>query len=277
MNPLRIVVLLVALGAAAGAALLLGGFFSKQKATAQTAAAVAAVPMTEVLVLARDVNIGQTVAAEDLTWRKWPKEAVAPGFISKDVNPSGLENMVGSVARAVTYTGEPATETKLIRAENASFMAAMLTPGMRAVAVELSEQSGAGGFILPNDRVDVIFAAQKSSDDGSSTSNARILLQDIRVLAIGQSASGGATAQPNATGETMTGKTATLEVSPAEAELLQRAAAAGSLTLALRGLTKADEPAPVVRTPAGDSSKHRGSTAITLVRNGEMTTVQAGN
>lgn len=274
MSPVRILVLLVALGAAGMAALLLGGVFGKKNEA--TAAPGPQVQMAEVLVVARDLDIGTTVAASDLKWQKWPKEAVAGGYVTRDANPQGLETMIGAVARATMFSGEPVTETKLVRAESSNFMAAALSPGMRAVSVEIREETGAGGFIKPNDRVDVILTANAgSSDDGLKRAIARTLLQNIRVLAVGQSFRDSAGAVETSGETQQTAKTATLEVSPAEAELLQQGAEAGKLSLALRGLTASDKPIVELRIPAGSSGSRRSPSTITVIRYGEVTQVQA--
>lgn len=278
MSPLRILVLIVALGAAGMAALLLGGFFGgKSKAVA---AAGPTIEMTEVLVAARDIDVGHTIAAEDLKWQKWSKEALSPAFITRDANPAGMESMVGAVARTVLFAGEPATTTKLVRAESSNFMAAALAPGMRAVSVEIREETGAGGFIMPNDRVDVVVTVSidGAEEGGGKRVISRTLLQNVRVLAVGQTfressgqaetAEGGETATPTA-------KTATLEVSPAEVELLQQGAQAGTLSLALRGLTGSDTPILAVRVPAGQGDARRARSTITIIRYGEVSQVQA--
>jgi pilus assembly protein CpaB len=272
MSPLRIIVLVIALGAAGMAALLLGGFFGKKQASATVGPAV---QLTEVLVAASDIVVGQTMKPDDLRWQKWPTDAVAAAYITKDANPAGLETMVGAVARTTMFSGEPATNTKLVHAETSSFMAAVLTPGMRAVSVEIEEKTGAGGFILPNDRVDVIVSLEAgNSDDGSKKVFTRTLLQNIRVLAVGQTfrdEAGGTETES----QSVAAKTATLEVSPTEAELLQHGAQGGIVSLSLRGLTGADTPIAVVRVPAGEGGQRRANNTITIVRYGTASQVQA--
>ncbi len=274
MSPVRILVLLIALGAAGMAALLLGGVFGKKNQA--VAAASPQVNMAEVLVASRDLDIGTLIGPGDLKWQKWPSDAVAGSYVTKQNSPQGLEGMIGAVARTVVFSGEPVTEVKLVRAESSNFMAASLAPGMRAVSVEIREETGAGGFIKPNDRVDVILTADAgSSDEGMKRAITRTLLQNIRVLAVGQTFrdSTGATEASRETQQTA--KTATLEVSPAEAELLQQGGEIGKLSLALRGLTAADKPVIEMRIPAGSGGRQRGSSTITIVRHGEVTQVQA--
>lgn len=212
------------------AALLLGGFFGNKKQA--SAAAGPAMQLTEVLVASSDLDVGHAVKAEDLKWQKWPTDAVAASYITKDANPAGLENMVGAVARTTMFAGEPATASKLVHAESSSFMAAVLTPGMRAVAVEIKEETGAGGFILPNDRVDVILTRRDKSPDkgGPEVVNSEIILPNVRVLAIDQ-------APKEKDGQnSLVGRTVTLELKPEQAETLARARQAGTLSLALRSI-----------------------------------------
>ena len=276
MSPVRILVLLVALGAAGMAALLLGGVFGKKNQA--VAAAGPQVQMTEVLVAARDLDIGTAITADDLKWQKWPNDAVAGGYMTKDANPQALEGMIGAVSRTTVFSGEPITDTRLVRAESSNFMAASLQPGMRAVSVEIREETGAGGFIKPNDRVDVILTAEAgNADDGMKRARTRTLLQNIRVMAVGQTFRDSAGATENSGETQQTAKTATLEVSPAEAELLQQGGEIGKLSLALRGLSGADKPVVELRVPSGSMGRERGTSAITIIRYGEVTQVQAAS
>lgn len=274
MNPMRIIVLVIALVAAGGAALLLGGFLGNKKQA--TAAPGPATEWTEVLVASKDMDVGTRLTAQDLKWQKWPKDGVSSAFKTRDTDPGALESMVGAVARSMVFSGEPATDAKMVKSENSSFMAALLSPGMRAVSVEIKEETGAGGFILPNDRVDVIVSMDAGSgEDGSRRVFTRTILQNIRVLAVGSSfRDNNGTAEADT--QNLVAKTATLEVSPAEADLLQQAATAGTVSLALRGLTESDTPVASIRTPS-NVGPQRSSTTITIIRHGTPTQVQATN
>ena len=127
------------------------------------------------------------------------------------------------------------TAQKVIKADGAGFMAAVLTPGMKGVGVKLSADRGAGGFILPNDRVDVIMTRKLGNNElGIPTYRAATVLRDVRVLAIDQ------TSQEEGDSKSIVGKTATLELSGQQAELLALAEAMGDLSLSLRSLAKPD-------------------------------------
>src|SRR6185295_5496604 len=109
--------------------------------------------------------------------------------IDQKSQPEALEGMVGAVSRFDLVEGEPVTATKLVHPGGAGFMAAMLNPGMRAASIEIAPETAAGGFILPNDRVDVIVTREieKTTGQGSNTiSNVRsdLILANVRVLAI---------------------------------------------------------------------------------------------
>jgi pilus assembly protein CpaB len=165
---------------------------------------------------------------------------VDPSFVAKHAAPQALEDMAeGSVARVPLASGEPVTGQKVIKADGAGFMAAVLTPGRRAVGVKLSAQAGAGGFILPNDRVDVIMTRKLGNTEmGVAAYQAVTVLRDVRVLAVDQ------TSQEEGESKAIVGKTATLELSAQQAEVLALAEAMGDLSLSLRSLTQSDRANP---------------------------------
>lgn len=236
MNLTRILILVAALGAAGLAAFLARGLMGGQnKATAATN-----MEMTEILVAAKAIEVGSKVGPGDLKWQGWPKAAVDPTFVAKHTAPQALEEMgEGSVARVPLANGEPVTSQKVIKSDGAGFLAAVLTPGKRAVGVKLTTDRGAGGFILPNDRVDVIMTRKLGNNElGIPAYRAATVLRDVRVLAVDQ------TSQEEGESKTIVGKTATLELSAQQAEVLALAEAMGDLSLSLRSLTSSDQPSP---------------------------------
>lgn len=216
------------------------------------------VPMTDVLVAAAELPMGQNIQAPDLRWQPWPNDAVTTGYITRTNAPKGMEEIVGSIARSGFLAGEPIRPQKLARSDG-GFMAAILPAGMRAVAITIDAvgSSTAGGFILPNDHVDVI---RTYRDDDSARGTAEVqlsetLLQDVRVLAIGQ------VVQEKNGNTVVTGQTATLALTPGQAETVTLAQKVGQLSLSLRSLVDSGRS-------SDPSLESRPETALTVVRFG---------
>jgi len=225
---LRAIILVVALAAGSLAAWLVVSMQSGE-APAPQAAPVAKKPALEVLVAAADLPQSHVIAAKDLRWQAWPKEALTPTLISRSARPDAASALVGSTVRGRFVAGEPILEEKLGR----GMLADMLPSGKRAVAIRISAESTAGGFILPNDRVDVIQSMVRQ-DGAQSEYWSRTLLTNIRVLAIDQTAD-------DPKGLAVIGKTATLELSPSEVPVIVAGQAAGPLSLALRSAADGNE------------------------------------
>lgn len=225
----RILVFVAALGAAGVAALLARGFLGSKEPGVQAAQ----IESVEVLVAAKTIAVGSKIALGDLRWQRWPKEALDASYLTKTAQPNAIEEAAeGSVARAPLMPGEPVTAQKVIKADGAGFLAAVLTPGHRAYSLKVNAERGAGGFILPNDRVDVIMTRKLGNDDsGKPAFESTTVLRNVRVLAIDQMA------KEEEGNQAIVGKTATLEVSPGQAETLALADAMGDIMLALRSLT----------------------------------------
>src|SRR6267154_3749273 len=151
MKPARLIVLFVAIAAGGIAALLAGR--SDQPPPPEP---VAQLETAEVLVANAEIGMGNTVSAQELRWQTWPAAAAGSSFIRNNDRPDAINQLAGSIARSPVADGEPIREAKLIRANGSGYMAAILPTGMRAVSTDISPETGAGGFILPNDRVDVI-------------------------------------------------------------------------------------------------------------------------
>ena len=260
MKPARIIVLLVALVAGGVAALLAGR--SEKPAPAQVAAPPA-IATVDVLVAKGDIAMGQIVAEKDLHWQIWPKEAASASFIRKSDKPEAIVQLVGAIARTPFVPGEPIREAKLIKANGSGFLAAILPAGKRAISTEISPETGAGGFILPNDRVDVILTRREAEKRaGVDVHTSEVIFSDVRVLAIDQ------TVQEKDGQRVVVGKTATLELGPRQAETLALSRQLGTLTLALRSLADADKPVPEDTEP--QRGRNRGE--INMVRYGVTTT-----
>src|SRR4051795_12009858 len=183
MNRARIVVLAIAIGAGGIAAYLASGSDDKP-APAQP---VAQLQTVDILVAKSDIGLGRSVKPDDLQWQTWPAATASSSFISRASKADAIKEITGSIARSPFIAGEPIREQKLVKADGSGFMAAILPAGYRAISTEISPETGAGGFILPNDRVDVILSkrdrnAEKQS--GVDVHTAEAILTNIRVLAI---------------------------------------------------------------------------------------------
>jgi len=254
MNTARIVVLTIAVGAGGIAAYLASG--SDKPAPTEP---VVQLQTVDVLVAKNDIGLGQAVKPEDMQWQTWPAATASSVFVRRSERPNATTEIVGSIARAPFIAGEPIREQKLVKADGSGFMAAILPSGMRAVSTEISPETGAGGFILPNDRVDVILTKRDRNQDRNGSTeviNSEIILTNIRVLAIDQ-------APKEKDGQNaVVGKTVTLELLPEQTETLARARQAGTLSLALRSIADLNQ----VDLGSEDRSRKRGS--INVVRYG---------
>ncbi len=229
MKPARLAVLGVAILSGGAAALMMG---RGAPPPAPPAPVVKAANTSDVLVAAGDLPLGQTLRAGDLRWQPWPAEAVPPGLIKRTEAPGAVEDIAGSMVRSAFLAGEPIRRERLIKANGSGFMSAILPSGMRAVAISIDTRgsSSAGGFILPNDRVDVLRTASGGEEQLTDT-----ILSNIRVLAIGQNI------QERNGEKVVTGETATLELTPGQAEEVILAQKTGQLSLALRSLADAQQ------------------------------------
>jgi len=234
MGKMRIVILGFAVGSAVLAGILAKGFIGN-KDDAEIVE-INKVQMAQILVAQRDLQMGERLASGSATWLDWPAASVASTMITKDAKPDALEFYQTGRARVTIYQGEPIIEKKMVLPGQSGFMSAMLPKGMRAISVAISERSSAGGFILPNDRVDVILTS-KLDDPASSQKvvKSETVLTNVRVLAINQ------TFRQEAGEEKVTvaeGKTATLELDPRQTEVVSMVESAGELSLALRSIAE---------------------------------------
>jgi pilus assembly protein CpaB len=258
MNTRRLVVLLLAAVAAGGAALLVRGLIGGGTPKADARLEPAPIAISNVLVAAGNLQPGQSLTAGQVRWQKWPTSSVDPGFIRQTGALSADAAVVGTVARAPIVEGEPITYAKIVRSDSSGFMAATLQPGMRAASIPVSIASVAGGFILPNNHVDVILT--ETGNDSAKRVTSRVVLADVRVLAIDQNIVGKGPA-PDA-------KTVTLELSAGQVQTLARAQASGVLSLALRALSD-QNIAQAASQPAGTRSGDDSDGAqVSIIRYG---------
>ena len=306
MKPARIAVICIAAVAAIGLAIVVRTMGSSNGAPTATAAAapVETRPMAKVLVASRDLQPGQRLASGDLSWKDWAVEEVNPAFItdgsvplpaiaseddaavekaSEAEKPEGAVATVarratdlatggseadyyGSVVREPILAGEPIVSRKIVRAGDSGYMAAYLEPGYRAMAIRVTVETAAGGFILPGDRVDVLLTRETKLENlGVSEASkfaSSTVMQNVKVLAIDQSTRAGEDEQA------VVGATATLEVRPGDAEALALAKSEGELSLVLRSY--ADTAGPTGRVAPKAVQEAR---TIRVFRGGEPQTM----
>jgi pilus assembly protein CpaB len=276
MGATRIIVLAVAAVAAIGLAFMVRTMATPPKpaAVAATAPAPIAKPTARVLVAKADLQVGQRIEKSDLAWQDWPVEAINPAFITDGAPPpaaapvkadapakegmktpavlepvmasisgsGAMDAITGAVVREPILANQPILERQIVRDGQGGYMAVVLQPGMRAMAIPVTVDTGAGGFILPGDRVDVIQSRRVDKAAGQSGGPdvvSQVVMRNLRVLAVDQ------TTQVDKKATSVVGATVTLEVPAGDAAVLARAKTGGDLALALRSY--ADAAAPVGR------------------------------
>jgi pilus assembly protein CpaB len=239
---LRVVLLIGALGAGGVAAWLVVA----ARPEPVTKVVESAPATQDVLVAAADLLPAQTLTKENLRWQSWPQSALNPIYLTRTSRPDAIDFLAGSIIRNRMAAGEPIREENFTP-RHAGYLATVLPAGKRAMAVRISAESTAGGFILPNDRVDVLHSDGKSPVSHTILSNVRVLAIDQVVDDVNKND----TSKAN-----VIGKTATLELDPSQAEILTAAQAAGTLSLSLRS--------------AADNDDYRHSTrqAVRIIRAG---------
>jgi len=250
-----LVLILAALLMAGGTAYLTRGWIQAQRAAMLAAAPVAQKPKPaiQVLVAKDDLPVGRFVRPENLRWQAWPEGTLAPSYIVEGTRK--LEDFVGAVVRLPLAAGEPISEGRLVTPGNSGFLAAVLGPGMRAVSVPVNVTSGISGFVFPGDRVDLILVHVVAQDAGSNVMERRAsetVLRNIRVLAIDQKIE----TKP---GETLVARTATLEVTPKQSEMIAVIGEMGKLSLSLRSLAQLDDGTASLPEADGAAGKSRGT------------------
>jgi len=259
MKPARLAIIVIALASGAGAFFLAGRKPAPVQVVTQLPAPV--LPTEEVLVASKEVPMGTALAKNtDFRWQVWPKTAISSNMIVRSADPAAETDIVGSIARQSFLAGEPIRKDKLIKG-NGGFLSAILPSGMRAMAITIdnSGANSAGGFILPNDRVDIIRTYRDEAAASASGRNdayaTETVLTNVKVLAIAQNI------QEENGKKTLIGNTATLELDPRQVETVTLAQRTGTLSLVLRSLADQNktEAAP---EPSSDDN------ALTVVRFG---------
>jgi pilus assembly protein CpaB len=268
MKAARLIVMGVAVATAAGAGYMAMNLSAPSAAPQQTGEPAAPqLELEKVLVASAQVGIGDPVDGQ-MRWQVWPKEAVTEGFITETAEPGAIEELTGSLARLIIMPGEPIRRAKLI-GKDQSFMSSMLPAGKRAVAVEVKADTSAGGFVLPNDFVDLIMTRRQANASGGESFVTETILKNIRVLAIDQTIR-----EDEEGGKSVVGQTATLELTPQQSEIVTVAQQmADRLALALRSTADANEKATEDADYLVNGNGKRGT--VKLIKSGEITEVGA--
>ena len=267
MNRAQIAILSVALLAGVGAYMLMP---SAPEPVRQVLALPPPVESDDVLLASKPIEFGKVIAEDDLRWQVWPKSLSIDGVIRKSKFPNGIKDSVGAIVRGTFMAGEPIREDRLVKGPKVGLMSTMIGSGMRAVAINIdaSGDRSAGGFIIPNDRVDVLrtFRDEEASKQGQGeVMITQTILSNVRVLAIGQ------TIQTQDKKDVVIGGNATLELDPKQAELIVLAQRTGQLSMVLRSMMDAVKPQAaetVVPTQAEDKT-------MTVVRFGVPTQLRS--
>lgn len=262
MNASRIILLVVALVAGGLAAFL--ATRGSAPPPAQTRTQVVEEQKVKVLVAKDSIGVAQRLTRDAIEWQDWPELAVRPEYITQAAFPDALTEMNDAVARFEIFAGEPVTDLKLVRSDQ-GYLSAVLEKGMRGVSVPVRADAAAGGFVVPNDRVDVVLTREGIS---------QTILANVKILAIGTRLGQVNTTKKNGEDETnaaevrtFTGGTiATLELTPEQGELIINATRLGSLSVVLRSI------ADFAQAP-GDAIRNETSRAIKMIRFGASANV----
>ncbi len=272
MRPARIILLLVAIVCGGLAAILVTRGGRTPAPDTQVVTEVVAEPQTQILVASTAIGIGERLSETTLEWQEWPDSALRPEYVTVSAMPDAPAQLTGAVARFEFFPGEPIREAKLVRADQ-GYLSAVLAEGMRGVSVGVTAASSAGGFVVPNDHVDVVLTT--ATDTGQRS---ELILSDVRVLAIGKRLGelGTTGGNPETDGSSPTPETfddstiATLELKPAEAETLINASTRGQLSLTLRSVADFNR---VESGPAAPATNQ----AVRIIRYGREQSVMAGS
>ena len=284
MGPARIALLAVAAIAAIGLAFIVRGMVTPQRPEA-LAAAPPPQPVVQVLVAKRELPIGTRLTPADLGWQPWPANALNAAFVTDGaapalpakmpdkavqkaaraandlVMPQGpIQAFEGAIVKEALAEGEPVVARKVVRAGQSGFMAVVLQPGMRAMAVPINAETAAGGFILPGDRVDGLQSRQDSRG-GAKAMLTEVLMRNVRVLAIDQNI------EPAKDSRTIVGGVATIEVPAADVEVIARGKAQGEMQLALRSYADIGGP------PGRGVASRASAQGVRVFRAGQVTEV----
>ena len=275
MKPIQLILIAVALVAALGAGFLMMNLNNQPAPVVEAAAP--SIPTVQVLVATENIPMGNNLTTERLAWQEWPEAGVRDGYITQETAPDAIEEYAPTIARLSFFDGEPIREEKIVRSDS-GYLSAILPSGKRAVGIVVTADSTAGGFILPNDYVDVIKSTPTQATNGRGVVIVtETILENVRVLAIDQ------TIQDEDGEASQVGDTATLELTPEQVEIVAAAKALASqvgggssnaLTLALRSV---EDSGPDAGPTAAASEGTLRRDKVRLIRFGKAEVVQPSN
>lgn len=228
MNPKSLILIAVAVAGVVGVVFFTRSFLAGITEQAQQAqVATVAVPTASILVANKELPVGTILTVEHLDWQVWPERGLNDAYFQQGKQTQ--KDLIGKVVRSPINRGEPMTQSAIVAQGERGFLAAVLSPGMRAATVKLSPVAGIGGFIFPGDRVDVILTHKIEVSRSEKYTAAETVFQNVRVLAVDQ--------RSEVEGDKVQiAKTATLEVTPKMAEKVAMLEHIGMLSLSLRSL-----------------------------------------
>lgn len=272
----RVLFLVLAILVAGGTFVLVQGA-KKPAGQGQVAPVVEVKKLPHVLVASKSMPAGTFLSAENLEWQAWPDEGLSKAYLTKETTK--IADMDGTVLRRAIGMGEPITQNRVIKPGDRGFVAAILQEGKRAISVKVSAASSIAGLAFPGDMVDVILThaiRQPDDEDRPMRQVSETILKNIRVLAMDQSTD-------DQTSSPSVPKTATLEVTPKQAEKLMIAVDLGRLSLSLRSLqdtNEKEEDLGASFTLDGEASqllsKNLSSKKVLVVRGAETEEVITG-
>ena len=226
------------------------------------------VKTSRILVASADIPLGRVTSSGDYRWQDWPEENLTADFVTEAKNPNAASEFGGMVARLPLMAGEPVSNKKLVKAGQGGVLAVLVGHGMRAISTKIQEDTAVANLVLPNDRVDVIVTKRGVNRFGKEQFESAILFGNVRVLAIGQQIE-----SPDGKTAVVQGTTATLELTPGQAEQLALANMAGEISLALRPLVDMSADAK----PEDKSRAQESSGSVQLFRYGSSSRVYGVN
>ena len=248
MSKMRTIALGGALVSAVVAGLMAKNVLSRKQQDIVKHDVVNTVETVDVLVASKDLKMGDKLG-DATAWVAWPKDNVLPIMIKRTDKPEAVKDLALARVRVPVYKDEPLMDKKILMPGSGGFLSANLPKGMRAISVAISPRSSAGGFILPNDRVDVILTKKTKSaaQQDNLIVHSETVLSNVRVLAVNQVFKQAGETDPVSVEK---GETATLELNPIQSEIIAEVESTGELALALRSIAENDGKTVEENVPA---------------------------